>query len=88
MPLTVSNMPVNQVFRGSPLVVNCLRFRTSLAIWRRNVDGPGCRRLSLFISIGNILGAMLQIDRKLLWCLRIVVIRCIISKSILVDNIA
>ena len=31
---------------------------------------------------------MLEVDRKLLWCLRIVVIRCIISKSILVDNIA
>ena len=37
------------------------------------------------VSMGR---TMLEVDRKLLWCLRIVVIRCIISKSILVDNIA
>ena len=85
LPLTVSNMPVNQVFRGSPLVVNCLRFRTSLAIWRCNVDGPGCRRLSLFISIRNILGAMLKVVVEVLMNRRIIVISRPSGKDIILS---
>ena len=85
MPLTVSNMPVNQVFRGSPLVVNCLRFRTSLAIWHCNVDGPGCRRLSLFISIRNILSAMLRVVVEVLMNRRIIVISRPSGKDIILS---